>query len=329
METFQCAQKLSQPALLEVKQEPTELSPTEVENNADTGEEHVSACEQSKQQETHPASQAIAQISTSSDTSPVFSHGNSNIFQQNHQVSPQHPPAINVAQVQFTNFPDKTNFLPGPSQYSVVHPPVAHQHHISRNVPRLSEYNDIDLHNQVSLSGNVNAPNADSCTVNNQPLNLVSSGSNNSSNNSNRRQSEVQGDGDTCSSGGSNVANKQSRSRYGILPESENLVLLLEARDQQNTDSSSSPVETSSSVQDGSSSRNYQEDRRTLGTKGEKGGQRVNDGSSPWNGRLLPVSLLSDAGRDSGERLENRNSVDCWKNDFYTYYRQHTEYGGR
>ena len=182
----------------------------------------------------------------------------------------------------------------------MVQPPVAHQHHINRNVPRL--YSDTDLHNQVSLSGNVIAPDADNSTFTNQPLNLVSSSNSSSSNSTNRRQSDAQIDSDTCSSDGSNVPNKPSRSRYGILPENRDLVLLLDACDQQNTDSSSRLVEISSSAQDGSSSRNYQRDGHTLGSR-HKGGQDVNDGSSPWNGRLLPVSLLSDAGRDSGERL--------------------------
>ena len=320
METFHCAQKLIQPTLLELKQEP-ELSPTQSENNGGTGEEHESAGEhygsnavstvtissQSKQQETHPT---IAQPSTSSQTSSVFSHGSSNTFQENHPVNLQHPPDVNIAQVQFPNFPDKTNFLPGPIQYPVVQPPVAHQHNINRNVPRL--FNDTELHNQVLLSGDVNDPNADNCTFTNQPLNLVSSSSSSNSNNNstNRRQSEAQGDGDTCSSGGSNAPNKQSRSPYGILPENRDLVLLLDACDQQNTDSSRRLFEASSSAQDGSSSRNYQRDGRTLGNR-DKAGQDVNDGSSPWNGRLLPVSLLSDAGRDSGERLGDTNSVDC------------------
>ena len=245
VETFHCAQKLSQPALLEVKQEP-ELSPTQGENNADTGGEQESVGEhygsnavstvtissQSKQQETHPTCQPIAQPSTNSETSSVFSHGSSVTFQENHPVNLQHPPDVNIAQVQFPNFPDKTNFLPGPIQYPVVQPPVAHQHHINRNVPRLSEYSDTELHNQASLSGDMNAPNADNCTFTNQPLNLVSSSSSSNSNNTNRRQSEAQGDGDTCSSSDSNVSNKPSRSRYGILPENRDLVLLLDACDQ-------------------------------------------------------------------------------------------------
>ena len=319
METFHCAQKLSQPALLQVKQE-RESSPTQSENNADTGVEPDSAGEhygsdtlstvtissQSKQQETHPTCSPIVQPSSSSGTSSIFSHGTSNTFQENHPVNPQHPPDVNIAQVQFPNFPDKTNFLSGSIQYPVIQPPVAHQHHINRNVSRL--YSDTELHSQVSLSGDVNAPNADNCTFTNQPLNLVSNSNN--SNSTNRRQSEAQIDGDTSSSDGSNVPNKQSRSRYGILPENRDLVLLLDACDQQNTDSSSRLVETSISAQDGSSSRNYQRDGRTLGNR-DKGGQDANDGSSPWNGRLLPVSLLSDAGRDSGERLGDTNSVDC------------------
>ena len=315
METFHSAQKLSQPILCEVKQEP-ELSPCQGENNEGTGGENqsvgehygsnavftVTSSSQSKQQGNHPSCQPVAQTSTSSKTFPEFSHGNSTTFQENYPVNRQHPLDVNIAEAEFQNFPEKTNtgsphdgFLPPPSQYAVVQPPLAHQHHIDRNISRLSEYSETELHIQVSLSGNVNATNAE---FTNQPLNLATS-----STDTNRRRDETGGDGDTCSRGGSNVQNKPARSRYGILPEYRDIVLLLDARDQQNTGSSDTPAETSRSVQEVISSKIYQQAAHSLGNL-DKGNQDKNGRRSPWNSRLLPVSLLSDVGRDSGERLD-------------------------